>query len=246
VVADESHEDRTQTHIVLTKGTLVSHYRILEKIGAGGMGEVYLAEDTKLKRKVALKFLAAHSSDDSDACSRFLNEARAAAALDHPNICPIYEIDEANKRTFIAMAFVEGESLREKTKSGPMKIDDLIRIGIDIAKGLEEAHDKNIIHRDIKSANVMINSKGVAKITDFGLARLMDSSRLTKTGVTMGTVAYMSPEQVRAGNVDHRSDIWAVGVILYEMVTGKLPFRGERDQAITHQLLSTDQFIANR
>jgi serine/threonine protein kinase len=240
VVADESHEDRTQTHIVLTKGTLVSHYRILEKIGAGGMGEVYLAEDTKLKRKVALKFLAAHSSDDSDACSRFLNEARAAAALDHPNICPIYEIDEANKRTFIAMAFVEGESLREKTKSGPMKIDDLIRIGIDIAKGLEEAHDKNIIHRDIKSANVMINSKGVAKITDFGLARLMDSSRLTKTGVTMGTVAYMSPEQVRAGNVDHRSDIWAVGVILYEMVTGKLPFRGERDQAITHQLLSYD------
>jgi serine/threonine protein kinase len=240
MVDHEADNDRTRTHIVLTKGTMVSHYRIVEKIGAGGMGEVYLAEDTKLGRKVALKFLAAHSSDDSDACSRFLNEARAAAALDHPNICPIYEIDEANKRTFIAMAFVEGESLREKTKSGPMKIDDLIRIGIDIAKGLEEAHDKNIIHRDIKSANVMINSKGVAKITDFGLARLMDSSRLTKTGVTMGTVAYMSPEQVRAGNVDHRSDIWAVGVILYEMVTGKLPFRGERDQAITHQLLSDD------
>jgi serine/threonine protein kinase len=240
MAADESHDDRTRTHIGLTNGTMVSHYRIVEKIGAGGMGEVYLAEDTKLKRRVALKFLATHSSDDSDACSRFLNEARAAAALDHPNICPIYEIAEANNRTFIAMAFIEGESLQDKTRPGPMKIDELIRIGIDIAKGLEEAHDKKIIHRDIKSANVMISGKGLVKITDFGLARLMDNPRLTKTGVKMGTVTYMSPEQVRAGEVDHRSDIWALGVILYEMATGKLPFMGERDQAITHQILSDD------
>jgi serine/threonine protein kinase len=217
---------------------MVSHYQIVEKIGAGGMGEVYLAEDTKLGRKVALKFLPTQFSDDPDVQARFKNEACAAAALDHPNICPVYEINEANNRTYIAMAFVEGDSLRDRTKSGPMKIDELIRIGIDIAKGLEEAHDKKIIHRDIKSANVMITGKGQVKITDFGLARLLDSSRLTQTGVTMGTVAYMSPEQVVAGEVDHRSDIWSLGVTLYEMATGKLPFKGERDQAIIHQILS--------
>jgi serine/threonine protein kinase len=240
-VADyESDNDHTRTHIVLTKGTMVQHYRIVEKIGAGGMGEVYLAEDTKLGRKVALKFLPTQFSDDPDVNARFKNEACAAAALDHPNICPVYEIDEADNRTYLAMAFIEGENLRDKTKSGPMKIDDLIRIGIDIAKGLEEAHEKKIIHRDIKSANIMISSKGQVKITDFGLARLIDSSRLTKTGIMMGTVAYMSPEQIRAGEVDHRSDIWALGVILYEMATGKLPFKGERDQAVTHQILSED------
>jgi serine/threonine protein kinase len=236
----EDDNDRTNTHIVLTKGTMVSHYRIVKKIGAGGMGEVYLAEDTKLGRKVALKFLPSQSSDDPDSKARFINEACASAALDHPNICPVYEIDDANNRTYIAMAFIDGESLREKTKSGPMNIDNLIRIGIDIAKGLEEAHDKKIIHRDIKSANVMISGKGQVKITDFGLARLLDSSRLTKAGIMMGTVAYMSPEQVRAGEVDHRSDIWSLGIVLYEMATGKLPFKGERDQAVTHQILSDD------
>lgn len=221
---------------------MVSHYRIVEKIGAGGMGEVYLAEDTKLSRKVALKFLTGQYSNDADSKARFANEARAAAALDHPNICPVYEFNEYEGRTYIVMAYIDGKTLHDRVKSGPLDIESSIRFGTDIAEGLAEAHEKGIIHRDIKSADVIINSKERAKITDIGLARILDQCRLTKAAVVMGTVAYMSPEQIQAGPVDHRSDIWSLGVVLYEMVTGQLPFRGEQERAVTQQIQCADVY----
>jgi serine/threonine protein kinase len=241
LVDHESDNDLTETHVVLTKDTMVSHYRIVEKIGAGGMGEVYLAEDTKLNRRVALKFLSAQFLSTSDAKKRFINEARAAAALDHPNICPVYEIDEANGRSFIAMAYINGESLTEKVKSGPLQLKEVLGIGVDIALGLQEAHEKGIVHRDIKSANVIVTEKGQGKVTDFGLAKVTDTSGLTKTGTVIGTASYMSPEQVQGEAIDHRSDIWSLGVVLYEMLTGQLPFKGDSGHAVTHQIVNRDE-----
>jgi serine/threonine protein kinase len=207
-------------------GKTISHYRILDKLGEGGMGVVYKAEDTRLDRTVALKFLAAHLLDDEVHKIRFLQEAKAAAALDHPNIAAIHEIDEADGRAFLAMAFVDGPSLDKKIQQRPLKLDEALDIAIQIAQGLQSAHERRVIHRDIKSANILLTSRGEVKISDFGLARFADRARLTQSGITMGTPAYMSPEQALGQEADARSDIWSLGVVLYETVTGRLPFAG--------------------
>jgi tetratricopeptide (TPR) repeat protein/predicted Ser/Thr protein kinase len=221
-------------------GKTISHYRITAKLGEGGMGVVYRAEDTKLGRDVALKFLPPEWTRDPDAKARFLHEARAAAALNHPNICTIYEVDEVDDQTFIAMDLVEGESLKDRIERGPVKVSDALNLAIQIADGLAAAHAKDIVHRDVKPGNVMLTREARARIMDFGLAKVRGQTRLTKTGSTTGTVAYMSPEQSLAEDVDHRTDIWSFGVLLYEMVTGRRPFRGDYDQAIVHAILSEE------
>ena len=218
-------------------GRTVSHYRIVGKLGEGGMGVVYKAEDTKLERTVALKFLPAEVTRDPDAKERFLREARAASALDHPNICTVHEFDEVEGHVFIAMAFVDGQSLRDRIKSGSLQLDDVLDIGIQTATGLCEAHEKGIVHRDIKPANIMVSSGGQVKILDFGLATSPIYAQLTKAGTTLGTVSYMSPEQARGEPVDHRADVWALGVTLYEMIAGRLPFPGDRDQTVIHAII---------
>ena len=205
-------------------GQTISHYRIVAKLGEGGMGVVYKAEDTTLERTVALKFLAQHLLNDEEAKERFLREAKAAAALSHPNICTVYEIAEVDGKTFIAMEFVKGETLEERIAAGPLTLKDALDIGRQVADGLEAAHEENIIHRDIKPANVMVDAKGRAKVMDFGLARLTEASRLTKTNTAMGTVAYMFPEHAQGIEVDTRTDIWALGCVLYEMISGQRPF----------------------
>ena len=201
------------------------------------MGVVYKAEDTKLDRTVALKFLAAHLLNDEEAKARFLREAKAAAGLHHPNICPVHEIGEAEGRTFLSMAFLEGESLEARIEQGPLPLKEVLDIGRQVAEGLDAAHEKGVVHRDIKPANIMVDAKGRATIMDFGLAHLTEASRLTKADQTMGTVAYMSPEQAQGMDVDNRSDIWALGVVLYEMVRGERPFQGEYDQALLFEIV---------
>ncbi len=204
------------------------------------MGVVYKAEDTKLGRMVALKFLAPHLLRDGEARRRFEREARAAAALDHPNICTVHEIDECDGKTFIALAFIEGQTLTDKVSEGPMALNEALSVGSQLAEGLAAAHAQGVVHRDIKSDNVMLikGSRGLVKIMDFGLARLSDSSNMTLEGTTLGTVSYMSPEQAEGGAVDHRSDLWSVGAVLYEMVAGRRPFRGDFDQAIVYSILN--------
>ena len=220
-------------------GQTISHYRILEKIGEGGMGVVYKAEDTKLGRTVALKFLAANLVSDDEGRRRFLREAKAAASLDHPNICTIHEIDEVGGKTFIAMAYLEGRELADEIRTGPLNIERLLDLAVQVAQGLAEAHGKGVSHRDIKPANVMLTLGGRAVLTDFGLAQLsVADSRITKEGTTLGTVAYMSPQQAEGVKVDHRTDIWSLGVVVYEMVTGQLPFRGDYEQVIVYSLLN--------
>jgi serine/threonine protein kinase/Tfp pilus assembly protein PilF len=221
-------------------GKIISHYKILEKLGEGGMGAVYKAQDTKLKRTVALKFLSMQALGSEEEKIRFVNEAQAAAALDHPSICTIHEIDEADGQTFIAMAYIEGLSLKEKIGSGPLKLEEALGIAIQVAEGLQEAHDKGIVHQDIKSGNIMVTSKGQAKIMDFGLAKLVGGIQLDKAGTIMGTAAYMSPEQAQGKPVDHRTDIWSLGVVLYEMVTGQLPFKGDYEQAVIYSILNEE------
>jgi len=221
-------------------GQTISHYRILEKLGEGGMGVVYKAEDTKLKRTVALKFFPHDTLASDDARARFTYEAQAAAALDHPNICTVHEIDEVEGRTFIAMALVEGSSMREKIAAGPLRIEEVLDIAVQVAEGLHQAHGKGVVHRDIKPSNLMVSSSGQARIMDFGLAQSAEQTRITKTGTTLGTVAYMSPEQARGGEVDHRTDIWSFGVMLYEMVTGLLPFKGANEQAFIYSILNEE------
>ena len=228
----------TPTH-GLAPGTIIAEkYKVIEVLGIGGMGVVYKVEDTKLKRMVALKFLSPVLTQDKEAKERFIFEAQAASALDHNNICTVYEIDESDGQMFIAMAFVEGQSLREKITQGPLNLDEALDIAIQIAEGLHEAHEKGIVHRDIKSANIMVTSKGQARIMDFGIAKLSGETKFTKTGTTIGTISYMSPEQARGEKVDHKTDIWSLGVILYEMVIGQLPFKGDHEQAVMYSILN--------
>jgi serine/threonine protein kinase/Tfp pilus assembly protein PilF len=224
----------------LTKGSLFAgKYKIIEELGRGGMGIVFKAEDIKLKRRIALKFLPPELTRDPEARERFIQEAQAASALDHPNICAIHEIGDTEAgQMYIAMACYEGESLRERIARGPFEVEEAIDIAIQIAQGLAKAHQKDIVHRDIKPANIMMTDEGVAKILDFGLAKLAGQVRLTRAGTTMGTVAYMSPEQARGEAVDYRTDIWSLGVVLYEMLTGELPFKGEYEQALIHSILN--------
>ena len=227
----------TRLVVQLTKGTSVGHYRIVEKIGAGGMGEVYLAEDTELNRKVALKFLSPHLCQDADCRTRFKREAQAAAKLNHPNIVTIYEVSEFNGRPFFAMEHVAGESLRELIKAKELPIERVIDLAVQLCDGLNRAHEFGIIHRDIKPANILVTTDGHPKIADFGLASIQGLEHLTKSGSTLGTVAYMSPEQARGGEVDARTDLWSLGVVIYEMVTGTLPFRSEHEQTLIYSIL---------
>jgi len=220
-------------------GNTVSHYTILEHLGGGGMGVVYKAEDIRLKRIVALKFLPPELTRDPEAKQRFIHEAQAASSLDHTNICNIHEIDETPEgQIFIVMAFYDGETVKKKIERGPLKLDEALDIAIQVAHGLAKAHTSGMIHRDIKPANVMVTHDGVGKIVDFGLAILTGMSRLTRTGTSVGTVVYMSPEQAQGGIVDHRSDIWSLGALIYEMVTGQRPFKGDYENAVIYSILN--------
>jgi eukaryotic-like serine/threonine-protein kinase len=231
----------------LSKGSLVvGKFRIIEEVGHGGMGIVYKAEDIKLKRSVALKFLPPHLVGSPELKERFLIEAQAAAALSHPDICVIHEVGESQGHPYIAMEYLEGETLRDRIRRGPLKTEEALDIAVHIAAGLAEAHCKGIIHRDIKSANIMVTDNGQAKVMDFGLAKLRGGSSLTRSQTTLGTVAYMSPEQARGGDLDQRTDIWSLGVVLYEMLTGRLPFRGDHDQAVIYSILHQEPESLNK
>ena len=218
----------------------ISHYKVLTELGRGGMGIVYQAEDTKLERTVALKFLASHLLEDEEGHARFIREAKAAASLDHPNICTVYEIDEVDGETFIAMAYLEGQTVKAKIAERPLKLDEAVDIAIQTAQGLQAAHEKDIVHRDIKPANLMVTPQGQVKIMDFGLAQLAEGSKLTKTATILGTPAYMSPEQSQRLPTDRRTDIWSLGVVVYEMVTGRTPFEGERQEAVLYAIGSEE------
>jgi len=219
-------------------GKSILHYRILEKLGEGGMGIVYLAEDTKLERQVAIKFLPSHISSNSDERKRFEIEAKTAAALNHINIATIHAIEEVNDEMFIVMEYIDGQELKEKISKGTVTIDQTIKIATQMAEGIQEAHSKGIVHRDIKSSNIMITEKGQIKIMDFGLAKVGAGIQLTKEHSTLGTAPYMSPEQIRGDEVDQRTDIWSFGVVIYEMLTGELPFKGDYEQAVIYSILN--------
>ncbi len=219
-------------------GETISHYKIIEKLGEGGMGVVYKAQDTTLDRFVAIKFLPPHLSKDEEATKRFIHEAKAASALDHANIGTIHEVDKTSDgRTFIVMAHYEGETLRQRIDRGTVAVEEAIRITSQVAAGLAKAHEKEIVHRDIKPSNILITRDGEAKIIDFGLAKLRGRTRLTKEGSTLGTAAYMSPEQARGEEVDNRSDIFSLGSILYEMLAGEPPFKGEHEAALLYEIV---------
>ena len=218
-------------------GKKISHYKVLEEIGAGGMGVVYKAEDTKLNRTVALKFVVPRIVKREKDRERFVREAQTAASLSHPNICTIFEIDEEGENLFIAMEYIEGQSLKDIIQKDPLKMEAVLDIALQIVDGLKEAHDEGVVHRDIKSSNILLTKKGQAKIMDFGLAKPLKEASITETATIMGTVAYMSPEQATGEVFDHRTDIWSFGVVLYEMLSGQLPFGGEHQQLILYSIL---------
>ena len=222
-------------------GETISHYKIIKQLGEGSRGIVYKAEDLKLNRFVALKFFPTNLEVNEREKERFIQEAKAASALDHENICTVHEIDETEHgQIFICMALYEGETLMDKVKRGPLKLEEVVDISIQVARGMEKAHQKGIVHRDIKPQNLIITEDGVVKIVDFGLAKLEGQKKLTREGITVGTVSYMSPEQARGDIVDHRTDIWSLGIVMYEMITGRLPFRGEFTETVIHSILGVD------
>ena len=227
-------------------GKTISHYKIIEELGRGGMGEVYLAEDTILKRPVAIKILPSRITVNETDRARFLQEAQAAAAINHPNVCVIHDIKEhadsatAGKQQFIVMEYVEGQTLSEKIVSTQLQIDHVIEYAIQIGTALQAAHEKNIVHRDIKSDNIMVTKTDQIKVMDFGLAKLKGSLKITKSSSTVGTLSYMSPEHLQGTDVDVRSDIFSFGVLLYEMLTGKLPFIGEYESAVMYAIVNEE------